>query len=83
MRSLEWPGPAGNSHTCALRADGRVLCWGEGRYGAAGVPFHCDASPQIDAPGRHALRVAARDLAGNEAVADLEVVIAPASPAPP
>ncbi len=40
---------AGRKHTCALRDDGRVLCWGSNRYGQLGSATN--SGTDVDTPG--------------------------------
>lgn len=39
---------AGASHTCALRTDGKIVCWGLNQWGQLGVGTFCNVgtSPQ-------------------------------------
>lgn len=42
---------AGESHSAALAADGRLFTWGRGKYGALGLgTFESSPSPQLVAP---------------------------------
>ena len=54
---------AGEDHTCAIRDDGRVLCWGEGDYGKLGIGNTNDkSSPQFTnslGTGRKAIDISA------------------------
>ena len=51
---------AGESHTCALRRDGSVLCWGSNAQGAEGVAGEgIQASPVLVAGAGPAVRIAA------------------------
>lgn len=36
---------AGGGHTCAMRTDGAVLCWGNDQYGQLGVSVHSTLDP--------------------------------------
>lgn len=50
---------AGDSHACALRADGRVVCWGSNEYGELGFPSSLTELPR-PVPGiTEATRIAA------------------------
>src|SRR6266566_2174709 len=42
---------AGHSHTCALRTDNTVVCWGSDNFGQATPP--AGAFTQVSAGGRH------------------------------
>ena len=54
---------AGEDHTCAIRDDGRVLCWGEGDFGKLGIGNTNDkSSPQFTnslGTGRKAIDISA------------------------
>lgn len=44
---------AGFRHTCALKADGTVVCWGDNTYGQADVPAGLTSVAQVIAGGSH------------------------------
>jgi hypothetical protein len=40
-------------HTCALQADGTVVCWGDNSFGATAAPSTLGAVSQVSAGGHH------------------------------
>jgi len=48
---------AGNSHTCALKTDGTVVCWGNNNVGQAIVPGGLASVAQVSVGGGHTCAV--------------------------